>query len=419
MPVVVKSPYASIDEGIRTAGSALSQALSSIGQRKREQLQKEKYGTILGETLAGLSPESSPYEIAQASSSLIQKGVPAETVKAAFAQYEPLIKQQVKTDADRKILSDLGLLPTDSQGMGMQPGAPSTTPLDAQQTPVGQRPISQWSEEELVLAQASGIPALQKMADAQLKRIDLQDKRAVAERTFRTEPGKEIQKKISALRESLPKKKVALSMARNAVETGEVGAFSLANLAQRMGIPELQTSSGAQLTTAAKENLLSNMGRVSARAQNLWFEQRLNSMFPQIGQSQEANLTTATMLEAEQAMDEAYLQAFDRIAAEDENRLGYVDYTSIEKRAREETEPIDKEIFDRSMFQLRQIYEKEKGSQWLIDNVMKKVPKGTPLTTAMASSFLYKYNGNTDKAIENAKKLGYTIHTRGEMDRWQ
>ena len=228
------------------------------------------------------------------------------------------------------------------QFLGATPEATETV------TPPSKNPIQNWSEDQLVVAAASNIPAVQRVAELEQKRRDIEHRRFVEDRKYHSEKIKEAEKKVSGLREALPRKKVANSMAMNAVQSGEVGAFSLANLAERTGFKELATAKGAQLSTASKENLLSNMSRVSAKAQNQWFEQRLSSMFPQVGQSREANETIMEMLQAEVDTDEAYMKNYDKISDEDRKKFGYV-REDIEKRARKETEKEETEIFDRML----------------------------------------------------------------------
>ncbi len=185
----------------------------------------------------------------------------------------------------------------------------------------------------------------------------LEFKKAQAERGYHSEYAKKAVEKVDGLRESIPKKETALSLARDAIEQGNLGYFSKDKLADITGISAFRTAKGAQLLTAAKENLLSNMSRVSARAQNQWFEQRLASMFPQIGNTDEANLSIQEMIEGEVAMDNAYLKEFDRIAAEDNQKYGY-ERKDIEKRARDASKFAEKEIFDRTTYRLKELQEK-------------------------------------------------------------
>ncbi len=236
---------------------------------------------------------------------------------------------------------------------------------------------------------------------------DIEQKRFESERNYHTKATIEADKEIEQLRSVIPKKEMALDFARGAIESGEIGAFSLANLAERTGINELQTAKGAQLITAAKENLLSNMGRVSSKGQNLWFEQRLNSMFPKVGQSEEANLTIQEMLDAEIALDKLYLEEYDRLTESDEKNFGY-GRKDRAKRARLAIKPMENHVFNRAVFRMKEIEEQEKGLSDIKKKVGKNVDKGTPLTLAMAKLYYEKYG---DEAAKIAEKNGYKIPT--------
>lgn len=235
------------------------------------------------------------------------------------------------------------------------------------------------------------------------------------ERKYHTEFSKDAQKEADQLRTAIPKKEYALNFARNAIETGNLDFFSLDKLADITGSDLFRTAKGAQLVTAAKENLLSNMGRVSARAQNIWFEQRLNSMFPKIGQSDEANLTVQEMLEGEVEMDKAYLKAFDRISQEDNEKYGFV-RKDVKKRAQDSIKGEEKEILKSTSYRMKQLEENETGLSKLKSQVGKNVIKGTPLTLAMAKLYKDKFGEN---ALKVAEKNGYYIPTIEEFQTYQ
>ena len=235
------------------------------------------------------------------------------------------------------------------------------------------------------------------------------------DRTYHTNISKEEVKKANELRSSIPKKENALRFARDAVQTGNVSYFSPDKLADATGIELFRTAKGAQLITAGKENLLSNMERVSAKAQNVWFEKRLNSVFPEIGKSREANLTVQEMIEGEVAADKAYLQEFDRISEEDRKKYGYV-REDVSKRAREAAEPKDKKILQRTSYRIKEIQEQEEGLSALKSRIGQKVEKGTPLTLAMAKLYKDKFG---DQALKVAKDNGYYIPSIEEFREFQ
>jgi hypothetical protein len=232
-----------------------------------------------------------------------------------------------------------------------------------------------------------------------------------SERSYHSGYSKDAEKEANNLRQSIPKKEMALDFARNSIESGDIDYFSPNKLADATGIDLFRTAKGAQLVTAGKENLLSNMSRVGAKAQNIWFEQRLNSMFPKIGQSKEANLTVQEMLEGEMAIDEAFLKEFDRLSSEDEEKYGFVK-KDISKRVQNNLRSSEKEILKRTTYRMKEIEEQEKGLNQLKKQVGKNVSKGTPFTLEMAKLYKEKFG---DNALDVADKNGYYIPTVEEF----
>lgn len=282
--------------------------------------------------------------------------------------------------------------------------------------------VSQIPDE--AIAQATAVDpqlgsALQRMKDVSLRekreKQKTERKEFESERAYQTGYSKEVEKEADTLRGSIPRLEMALDFARDAIETGNVSYFSPDKLADITGIDLFRTAKGAQLITAGKENLLGNMSRASARAQNLWFEQRLNSMFAKIGQSPEANLTTQEMIEGEVALNKSYLSELDRLAEEDEKEHGFVK-KDVKKRALASMKPKEKEILARTSYRMKEIEENEKGLSGLKKMVGKNVTKGTPLTLAMAKLYKEKFGEN---ALQVAKKNGYSIPTLEEFKIYQ
>jgi hypothetical protein len=236
------------------------------------------------------------------------------------------------------------------------------------------------------------------------------------ERAFETSYSKKAVEEADNLRTALPKLEMSLDFARNAVESGDVGALSLANIGERLNIPELQTAKGAQLTTAAKENLLGTISRVSARSQNKWFEQRVNSMMAQIGRSKEANLAAQELLEAEVAASKVYLNEFDRLAKDDNKNYGF-ERKDIKKRAHDAAKAQEDHIFKRSIYRLQELDENEKGLSSMKSEVGKNVTKGKPLTMAMAK--LYRDKFGKENALKMAEKNGYNVPSLEEFASFQ
>lgn len=354
---------------------------------------------------------------------------------------------QAQSELDTSLLRKLGFLgqegqqnaPNNQNSNNAQAQQPQNMPQmdqNSQQAPVQPTaksgsintspqnlPGPEWDDANLYKAAALGnqkgpLGVIGNAAKNEIERRQQTQKRFTEERAFHTKGTAPAMESVRKLRSSLPKKESALALAKDAIASGEVGPLSLNNLAQRMGVPEFNTAKGAQLVFAGKENLIGNLSQVAAKAQNQWIEQRFSTMFPQIGQTKEANETITTMLESELKMDQAYLQAFDQIEKQDMEQFGYVK-NDIDRRARDQAHEQEKEIINESSYKLREIYEREKGATDLSKNVNQKVVKGTPLTLQNAKVFALKFKGDFDKAIEHAKKMGYRIPTNEEFERWQ
>lgn len=374
--------------------------------------QKQKSIEAMTHWASTYDPSKSPME---------NIGTLEQAIKASggdMSVVQPILQELLKTS-----VSQQGNVYGAHQEFGLQPtGQPAVQPQNmsdvgavdpSQSQGQPQDVMSQFSNADLVRKAASQNPIVQRAAKAEIEKRKLDQAISEADRKYHTQFAIKQEEKVSSLRESLPKKIASLRHARNAIDSRQVGALSLNNLANITGVDAFRTAKGGELVTAGKENLLSNMSRVSAKGQNIWFEQRLASMFPLVGQTEEANLAIQEMLESETFMDEAYLKKFDEIAAADEAQFGYP-RKDVDRRARQAVEHLEDIAFNRSAYRIRQLEEREMGSTGMAKAITKKVPSGTPLTIATGKLFLKKY-GDPKKASDHAKKLGYTIPDAQEL----
>jgi phage-related protein len=101
------------------------------------------------------------------------------------------------------------------------------------------------------------------------------------------------------LLENLPYKENALSTMQDAISSGNLGFFTLDNLAEMTGIEGLRSPEGAAFKTASKEFFLGNLSRVGSRGLNQMMERVVLEMAPLIGRKTEANLAVTEILGAE------------------------------------------------------------------------------------------------------------------------
>jgi hypothetical protein len=433
-------------QGISQAGSALGGALGQIGMQEKaeqqrlkqigeQQAQNRKYGSIVNKAIATIDENSSGMDILGTLNKVLNEGVPMDYLKPILGSYEGAIKNAFQRDESDKFWG------TQQPG---QPGQPQQNleeqyiqqPMDTdqiQQQQPQQNRFASLTDAQLIQAQANPNQMISKGAKAEEARRVREQQQSIAQQKLENQAAYQTQRleqsrfaterahhaKISdkaitdasLLEKSIRGKEGALQIAREAIESGETGPLSWANISKRLDVPELMNQKGTQLSQAGKEFFFGNMQKVSAKAQNQWLEQRITQLSAQVGDTEASALTKQVMLEGELDLDKAYVESFNRLASEDEEKYGYVK-NDIERRAYNDSQKAADKILNKISFETRQIYENEKGAKWILDNATKKVPKGTPLTPKMAKALLIKYKSDSSKVIENAKKLGYSIPGR-------
>lgn len=401
-----------ISEGVRHASGALAQALERRAEQRLTQKateSKQKGMDVLTEWAGSYNPQLSPMENIGALKQALQD-----------SGADPSVTQPILQDVLKKAVAQQGEQYGAAQIFGQTGGQPppasepTPLPLEGQKPPPAppapEDPMQKFSNEELVGMSANPNRIVSQSAKSELVKRKLDQQVIEGDRRYHSQFTLPQEKKIEGLRESLPKKEMALRHARAAVESGEVGAFSINQIADTIGGAigdTMRTATGAQLATAGKENLLGNMSRVSAKGLNQWFEQRLAAMFPKVGQSEAANLAVQEMLEGELNMEKAYLRKFDEFSQADEGLYGFAK-KDVDRRARGAVVTLEDVTFKRSVYRLKQLEESEKGRKGMQKSLMKKVQKGTPLTLERGAMLLEKF-GDARSAMENAKKLGYSI----------
>lgn len=453
-PIVINDN--SLAEGIRTAGGALAQALAQSGVEEKKKLNYRKSASVLDDILSKMPENPTAIDIQKAVFSAGKNpDMDPEYLNQAFGTLMPLYTQKMQAAENQKLMQSLGIGPQQTAPMqnppsnedlrsdamqmqGMAPflsqeqrqeqgvpmdflsvNRPQAQPQQQQGTQVQpSNNLAKLNDDQLMAMKLTGNPTLSKAVDFEKDRRKDAQAAFVEDRKYYTDINKEGEKHYAGLKETMSKKRLALNTAIGAVRSRKVNALSMANLAERTGFKELMSPEGALLIAASKENLIANMSRVSARAQNQWLEQRINSIFPQIGHSQAANEELIALLEGELALDQAYVDAYANIKAQDIEKYGYP-RGDIRDRAYEAIKDQEADIYNRTAYKTRQIYEADKGPEWLKRHANEKVPQGTYLTPEMNEILVKQAGGDHEKAAKNAQRLGYEAISPEDIKRWQ
>ena len=351
----------------------------------------------------------------------------------AVSKINPKLAPQVLKE---QRMSQLGAFLSSGDARAPVGAPPGAAPTGIPRAGVGVEDVSVSAEEEVVPEEGAGLeqvptekleraaiefPEYAQAINPILTRRQADEKNQqqlfIADRKFATEQNKPYVTRIEQIKDSMPRKEQALNLARTAIESGDLGAFSRNNLAKIFGRPELETASGAQLNLAVKENLIANLSRVSGRAQNKWLEQVAIGAFPQAGKSESANQIVQTALEAESALDRAESEISDALSEKEFAEVGYLK-AGFRNRVQSQLKPIEDGIMRRASYRSRQIVEQEKGPKELSNMAQRKVPPGTPLTQQMFREFT-RQTKDAVKALERAKNLGYTVYSIEEIKEYE
>lgn len=227
------------------------------------------------------------------------------------------------------------------------------------------------------------------------------------DRAYAHKTNKTFHEDIEATSKKLPQAQMLLDMAQQAVDSGEVGPLSRANLSKRLRIKELNSPPGAALDAAVKGALINNVSKLSAKGLNMFMEKVALSAYAQVGESIENNQIKLEAARAEIDLARAEIQAYDKQLEEDLAQFGS-EQPFLKRRADKFLEPMQKEIANRSSYKMKKILERADGYAKLEKKWSKTVPHGTPLTPEMGRILLNKTE-SPEKMIALAKKLGYTI----------
>lgn len=427
----------SLARGISGAGSAIANA---IAQRRQRQRQAQQFGA-LGEVLQGIdSTQPVEKQIGFLAQELGSRGINPEIaapllntiLSSGLATRQQEGKLAAANQQKRDFLESVGLGQVfnqpNSPSMAVQQASPRIqepsaassqefSPIVREGQPKTSFPLANLTDYQLQALVASGYKEYGDLAKLEIERRSSGDKNFRADREYAYKRAKPFLEQIDKDRKRVVDQEEALFLMEDAIQSGATGFFTKDNFANFLGQygENLRTAKGAQLLTAQKDFLVSDIGRVGNRP-NQWIEQQISTALTNLGRSQEANQVVVDALKARIQRDRKRIELTDQISSEYQKEHGY-EPADIGRRVDEAMKPYNEEVQKELAYSIRQAYEEEnKGNLKSLLN--QKVPEGTPLTVNMAALFLEKYK-DADQARKNAKKLGYVILDAEDYKRFE
>jgi len=252
MPQVQVLPYVpSFGERLAdTIGQGLGNIGSSYFQGKKAEQINAKDQDIINQLGA---PNLSPLQAI----TLVSKLSPQKQ-QSVSNMLGPLLKEQAKHGYKNQFYQDIL-----SRVHGGNAAVASSSPLQNliqesnpnANAPIAQTPMQAPTISDQELQSWMVIPELKDLAksiiDERHRQEDITRKDFIENRSFHQKGAEKAIEEEGKLRRSVRSKEGALQLAREAIESGETGPLSWANVANRLNIPELMSQGGDELATAA------------------------------------------------------------------------------------------------------------------------------------------------------------------------
>lgn len=277
--------------------------------------------------------------------------------------------------------------------------------------------LAQATDEQLSVLSAHPDVRVRSLSDFETKRRDRTEKRFLSDRDFNTKASKKFDEKITDSRDSIRQKISAGKQLISAIQTGDTDIWSGNNLARITRVDAFRDAIGQQLVTAGKEYFLSNLERVKGRP-NEYIERQLSQAIPQLGQSKNAQMVAAKIGLADSEIGQAEIDIYDRLKEDDLRNKGFIG-GDIEQRVQRELRPMLDDIEKNLAYDIRKLQEKDQGIEKVKQRLTKKVPRGSVITPSTLTLFIRKNDGDVEKAISQAKRLGWIIPTAEQFRRYE
>ncbi len=432
-----------LSAAIGSVGESVGKALTEASKKRTKATKMSAYRDRVAKAKKeGKSPLDHFIEETEAGT------LPEEVQKSQQALYAPELKTRAEAKATKELLVSLGIVkddeappPDQTQPVQPQPVQPQDgQPIPSQ--PVPDQPVSgqegvfttddmpglapkgtpERRKQEFSIATATDNQVAGLLANKDTEKIGkmILDQRLNAQKIanenklYARESNKDWKKKMSQLAEETLDADWWHDKMEYAILTGDQSFFSQDNFYNLTGLTYYITATGKLFDSAGKHLLVGGFKNIPAKGINMYVEKVVARSIPQMGASKEANLTAHAAMVGSNQIKKDILKAGLEVRKEDMEKYGY-EKPGWEERARERALPLIKETYDKTAYKLRQLEETEKTIGKLVD---KKVIKGTFLTKKMGKAIVGKFDGDQDKALKYAEKMGYTITSNEQLDRW-
>lgn len=218
-------------------------------------------------------------------------------------------------------------------------------------------------------------------------------------RIYEESKNEPFRKKVNDLRDKVIKEQTSLDLAESAIKTGDTSSL-VQWYANQHDLDFAKTPASVILGTAAKEFLTGGVKSLGSKGVNQFIEKRMLSMFPVVGQSEEANLSLVEALRFQVALDNKKIELYDKY-----EELYHNNPSKIEKEVFNDLNKYANEEKERLAYKLSEIRD-DFATRSELASTKKAIP-GSFITQKRADVLKEKAHGDGKKAQEAARKMGY------------
>lgn len=222
----------------------------------------------------------------------------------------------------------------------------------------------------------------------------------------------------STLKEE-PLKKGLNSQLRKDIQSGNTsGLFPF--MVDKLGLESFRNPESARFTSEIKNKFVASLQDIPGARPNMFLERVLSTAQPQIGRSEEANLSVMDLSDFVDDLNYERAKQIRNLAKEDRKNFGYV-RNDIEERADEKLGNYANKRQEQMAYDIRKRHEDYiEDDIDLLDEVLgKKIPQGTPVTRRVMRLLMIKNKDDAKKAVEEAKSLGMVFPSKEAYERYE
>lgn len=238
-----------------------------------------------------------------------------------------------------------------------------------------------------------------------------------ADRAFHSKVSDKVVAEADEALKNEPVEKAITAQLRKDIASGNVsGLFPY--MVDKLGLESFRNPESARFTNEVKNKFVESLRDIPGARPNMFIERFLSGAQPQIGRSQEANMSVLDLDAFIKDMKYERAKKIREVAKEDRKELGYVKNDVVE-RADDKMGNFANQRQEEMAYDIRKRHEDAMEDQDLLSEIIGGNVDQAPVTLRSMRLLMIKNNYDAEKAVEEAKKLGMVFPNKKTYGRYE